>query len=412
MIVLLFHVHARQIIPRGGVNKMREKTSLQKVSMVAIKEIAPGKYQLQWSDPQTREYMRRRLTCSIEQAREAAFVISQNILQGKGVALGRSSTPGIKDATERAIRLSSALDETKRNLAGRAAGFVLWIAENYPRVRDWSDLRPSHVREYVSYLHKQGKARDTIRLALVPIKMAWRLVSEDYPEVRPLPKISVPPSPPREIENLDEWELSVALAWLRRVHPTLGAVATLQALAGLRMREAVFLRRQDIDFRGGRVRITETPYHKPKTASSNREIPVCDEVLEAIEESMSKQKVIPTSGEIFLTAYGNPWEQVNLSHRFKMLLIQAAKETKVSRLGELPPRKLRSTFATLAGKLGANLEALKRYMGHTPGSILERHYLRFNPEELEGVRIAIEGWRSLLKKNDCKKTAIRERRKA
>jgi integrase len=192
-------------------------------------------------------------------------------------------------------------------------------------------------------------------------------------------------------------------------------MACLQALAGLRTLEAAALRRQDIDLAKGTVRVTDTGLHKPKTAGSERIIPVCSEVVKALASWMNGQKVIRASGELFLTRLGTHWTADGLFHRWAKkpippdpinpkkkgrpggVLHRVAKETGKARLAEVQPHRLRSSFATMAGRLGCPDRLLKAYLGHSPGDTLGQHYRVISTAELELVSEAMNGWRNLEK---------------
>ena len=82
-------------------------------------------------------------------------------------------------------------------------------------------------------------------------------------------------------------------------------IASLQALAGLRVLEAASLRIQDRDLGSGLITIAQTAHHMPKTVASARTIPVCCDVVEALEIATQMQSVIPAGGELFTNRLGN-----------------------------------------------------------------------------------------------------------
>lgn len=408
---------AWQVIPGKGVIMMRSKPLKSRIGPVTVKPLGENRFQLAWMDPASGSYVRRRIEATHEQAEQAAFKIGSEILSDRGFlppGKKRVSTPSIREAISEAVRLGGGNAYTKTDLGRKGAAFVRWIEESHPRIKAWEDLKPFHVREYVRHLEGLGLAPDSIRLRLVPVKSAWKHCSENY-DIRPLPKIKLPTSAPQVVTCFDAPEVAVLLHFLRRVHPILGGIATLQALAGLRVLEAAYLRRSDVDLERGIVRIRETPLHKPKNQSSHREIPVCSEVLETLEEAFQRQRVIPLDGggELFLTVQGNPWHVHTLSKRFRELLDLAADETGLPIFRELPVRKLRASFSTLASSLGADTEALRRYLGHAGTGILERHYMLKGEDDLRGVSNRLEGWRNLLSGGqDCKIIATPEKRGA
>lgn len=239
-----------------------------------------------------------------------------------------------------------------------------------------------------------GLAHDSIRLRLVPIESAWRRMHADYPERIKAPAILKLATPPRrEIECLEPIELAALLDWLKVHKPNLWVMGCLMGLAGLRMLETAALRVQDVDLKARTITITETPHHKPKTRDSYRTIPVCGEALEALKAAMAGQRVRPATGELFTDAKGDPWKKTALSHRWTYTMRRAACVSDITRLTQIPARKLRAAFASLAGRLGAQDRILKTYLGHSAGDVLGNHYMRIGLADMRTVSDAMNGWR-------------------
>jgi integrase len=73
------------------------------------------------------------------------------------------------------------------------------------------------------------------------------------------------------------------------------------------------------------------------------------------------------------------------------------------RLAQVPARKLRAAFATMASRMGAQNRILKAYLGHAAGDILGDHYRRINMDELRQVSGLIKT-RSWQKAGNIRKT--------
>ena len=172
-------------------------------------------------------------------------------------------------------------------------------------------------------------------------------------------------------------------------------MGVLQALCGLRVLEAAAVRRQDIDFTRGTVTVTETPIHKPKTTTSYRTVPICREAIDALSTLIREQAVIPHSGEIFLSPQGATWSKNALCKRWKRFLPMAAEKVRISRIKEIPAHRLRSSFATMAARLGVEDRVLKTYLGHAPTDILGAHYRRISGMDLWSVSNRMNEWRNL-----------------
>jgi integrase len=290
-----------------------------------------------------------------------------------------------------------------------------WLGKRYPRARRWSDLKPSMLEKYVRELEDTGRSFDCVRHRLQIVRMAWRRQHRDCPEfVLPLPEVRIRRQQRQEIQCLESAEVSILLDWLKAHRASLWPMACLQALGGLRMYEAAYLRAEDVDLKAGTISIVETPYHKPKTEQSHRTIPLCDEALAALKSLMTKGKVQTAAGELFHDAKGTVWKPNALSKHWRRSLRAAgaapvrmirkdgkpltvdAQGTGVSRLSEIPPRKLRAFFATTASRLGASDHALRGYLGHTGDTMLSQHYRAVSPEELRGVASLMNDWRSLI----------------
>ena len=350
-------------------------------------------YELRYRDPATDREVKRRVSgLELDEVKAIAFHLTSEALQGRGYLAGRSKAPEIQEAISQALELSRGNAATRKDAAGRAMAFVSWLEVNHPKVKTWDELRPIMLQSYVHHCEKQGLAWDSIRLRLQPIRAAWRLMHENYGEqVKPLVQVRMPQRPRVEIDCLTPAEVAALLSWLKaRGQLELWVAGTLAALCGLRMREANFMRRQDIDLSAHTITVTDTGMHKPKTRDSWRTIPICGMARKALIELVDSQKVIPNTGELFSLIGHNA-----LSWRWAAWLPKAATELSMPRLGEVPPRKLRAFFATTAGRLGVPDRLLKAYMGHTAGDMLGMHYMRIGVEDLRPVCEAMECWQDL-----------------
>jgi len=355
-------------------------------------------FEMRYIDPPTGKEVRRRVSgLSHEKVCEMAANLTVEAYEGRGYLKDRPKAPTLGGGLLEAIQLSRAAPKEKKDLSRSAELFVAYMASRFPAVRTWGDLRPSHVEGYVRELETKGRAFDTIRNRLKPVKAAWRRMFADWPElVRAPAKIRTAAQPKREIECLDPVEVATLLDWLKGNRPNLWPMACLQGLAGLRGLEASSLRAEDVDFARATVTVRTTPLHPVKTAASERTLPVCGEIVAALRATATGQRLKAMSGELFLDGKGSPWKTDSLSHRWIFTLRRAARDLGLPRLAAVPPRKLRAAFATMAGRLGASDRILKAYLGHTPRDVLGGHYRRIGPDELASVSEAMDGWRETL----------------
>jgi integrase len=295
----------------------------------------------------------------------------------------------VKAALGEAIGASRARSATKAHYALLANQFLAWAERHFPGVTQWADVKPLHLQEYIRTSEEAGAAFDTIRLRLVPVKMAARYMADNFPETchDVSRKVRLPKRGKREAGAVpDGEELEIFLSYLAERRPDLFPVALLQGLAGLRVLEALSIREEDVDFEAGTVTVGETPVHIPKTPESCRVIPVCAPVLAALRAATVARKVIHNQGFLFLTRYGRPWTRNGYGHAIGRVFHQCARDKGVESLRSLRPRELRAAFATLARTLGADSRVVDIYLGHAPKDVLGQSYERVTVERL---RVAV-----------------------
>jgi integrase len=305
--------------------------------------------------------------------------------------------PTVNQAIADAIALRNTRPGTTLERIRRAKKFETWLAANHPGVKHWEHLRPAMVKGFAHAMERDGKAFDTVRLCLEVIRLTWKHVLENHPELnmRPLPTIKLKRGIRREIDCLSGIEVRALLDWSRArdgmsdVH----AVLCLAGLAGLRLQEAIYLRAQDVDLETGWIEITANDMHVPKTRDSHRRIPVCAEIVEALRSHIEAQTVKSAEGWLFLNAKHRPWGYDGYSHRLTVAKRAAAEKTGLPRLAIIPARRLRASFATLARELGIERDLVKRYVGHAPGDILAGHYEKIDVAELRAVSGRMDRWR-------------------
>ena len=359
---------------------------------------------LRYIDPATGHDVRRRLSgLSREEIKSIAQNLTVEAYQGRGYLAGKDKAPEISDGLAEAILLAGTQRTTEKERARHAKVFVDWLLQRHPNVKTWDQLKPAMIVEFIRHLEKRGLAYDSIRLGIAPVKLAWRSMAENYPDlVRPLPKIKLPQPPRREIDCLNVHEVDALLNWLKINAADIWPMACLQAYAGLRVYETAYLREQDVDLLLGAVKVTETNFHKPKTRNSYRTIPVCQEIIAALNAALISQEIRPASGEIFTTKSGSIWNKDNLVQRWRRTLQRAARDLDEPRYAQIPIRKLRASFITMAGQLDIPDRMLKAYVGHSSGDVMGEHYRRIELNELRQISSRIEQRKELLKeKAEC-----------
>jgi integrase len=163
----------------------------------------------------------------------------------------------VGQAISAAIAASNGSPVTRRHYACFADLFLEWLGDKYPRVKTWDAMATEAVRDYQTHCQRElGLADDTVKRRMLPVKMASRYWHENDPEryqdVARAVHFHCSASNPLENERrerakaLSASDLAALLTYLHTREPVLHGPVLLQSLCGLRVLEALNLRRQSI----------------------------------------------------------------------------------------------------------------------------------------------------------------------
>ena len=400
--------------PKGfTVSPTKDK---QTVGGVRVTRRKDNQWLIRYFDPATGRDVRRRLNNPTHAMLEAAVNENNRCIMGeRGIVPGwRASASGgqtLKDALLTSIRKTDAQAKVKTNYGASANRFILFMADKFPAVKFWADVKPGMISDWVADMRKRELAFDTIRITLEPVRRAskyWHNEAPDeYRDVykaadiklkRPVKSPPVVLTVPQAVGFLE---------WLRVNAPALHGMATLQAMCGLRMYEAAFLRQGDIDFNAGTLRVDETEWHKPKNNSSYRTIPVPRMALDVLQVVQALDPMQP----LFTNSRGMAWKVDGLAKAWRVAMAAAREEcAKDDSELDLPAgfiaKNLRHSFATIALQAGAGELYLKRFMGHSANSVLGNHYLAVSTDDLqrEVTDKFVAHWRKVWQQSGNSKT--------
>lgn len=173
---------------------------------------------------------------------------------------------------------------------------------------------------------------------------------------------------------------------------------------GMRVGEALALTWKDIDFKKREITINKTVMRtgdveyaiseSPKTSSSNRKIPLTQQIeniLRAQMEQNKKIKAIEIDGLIFITAYGKMGNYNNVNSAIVRVL-NAMREDGIY-IEHFSVHAFRDTFATRCIEQGMPPIVLKELLGHSSLKMTMDIYAHVLPntkyEELNKIEIAI-----------------------
>lgn len=366
---------------------MGSKAYKIKVGYVTLTRNEAGKFKVRYRIPSTNQDVRQWLrVLSLQDAKEAAEKINRELLTGKGTFAGKKTVVSIQEALEQSIKSTKGNSETLERYERGAEAFQSFVKIAFPQIRVWSELRPSMIEQWVKSMIEQGKAFDSIRLAMVPIRRASSYWFAEEPELyRDFVKVAgmrltVSKPPAKPIHVLNSAQLMDFIDWLKIHSPNLHPLACLCGLAGLRIREALYLRHCDISFENRTVTVTDTPWHKPKNRGSYRTIPIHTFILDVVKEHIESQRIQGMNeSPIFLTRYKGPWTHYGIVSAWRETLKKA--EATIPRAKGFQAHRLRASFATILMQAGCNERMLKLYIGHVAPDVLGEHYLATSIED-------------------------------
>lgn len=375
--------------------------------MVFVKLMPDGRWRASWTDPVTRRHVRRVLpSATYEEAREAAKGINRDVSAGRryNVKLRGKSGHSVSEAAMEAIRHTDARPETRAEYGKRFNQFLKFCEEEVAGVRCWGDVTEAVLGKYLEHCRRAGIAFDTLRQRVYAIKVVARHMNETYPEQYPRDVARVlrikRPMPVEQGEDEDgeggailtAGALRTLLAWLREHEPMVHCWAAMQGLGGLRGREALYLRRCDVDLKAGTVRIAPRSVHGLKNRHSARTLPVAETVKAALAgwiEGLKIQHVGEGEDYLFLNALGKPIGPDYASGLMRAALDRAAADGVTLPEGFVA-RRLRATFFTAMREAGADMGELQAYAGHAQSTVLGAHYDKIGLERLRKLATLAE----------------------
>jgi len=263
---------------------------------------------------------------------------------------------GLREQTRREYRRALGLDE-EGNVREDNGGAVAYFGR-----RRLAEIEPRDVKAYIAHVAERGVARDTIRLAVAPVRALFATaVEEGLIRSNPAAGIRLPAGVAREQEQehakaLSEDELRALLV---AADEPWRLLFTFLAQTGLRISEAVPLRFADVDFGRRRVKVRRR-YHKgnlgsPKSRYGRRDVPLAAGTARALWD---RRKAAP--GDDALVFPGRDGALLNASTAYRTLR-SAAKTAGVPWAGL---HTLRHTCATILFNRGLNAKQVQVWLGH------------------------------------------------
>ena len=311
---------------------------------------------------------------------------SEKVLERVAVRLGAARLERAEKENARpALALADAFDcyagglehdtwsaQTERIYTARAASFVEWMREHFPRVVEMREVTPEHAAEFMRGIRAESsnKTFNEYRLFFAHI---WRAL-EDNPQaqltVNPWKKIK-----PLELRTHSRRELTVEE--LERVTAGLsGEMRVLFAVGiytGLRLGDCARLDWGAIDLARGFVQLVPHKTEKHGTLVKIPVSPVLSRILEETPPSRRRGPVVPGILEEYTrdpSAFSGKIQRI-----FRGAGIETSADTgRRRRSVNVGFHSLRHTFVSLAANAGIPLAVVQAIVGHTTANMTAHYF--------------------------------------
>ncbi len=263
-------------------------------------------------------------------------------------------------------------------------------------------IRPQDVKGYAAHVAARGVARNTVRLAVAPVKALLATAHEEG-LIRSNPAAglrlgrTVAASPVKETHALTEEDVVRVLAEVPEGYRLL---AEFLAQTGLRISEALALTKADIDFGRRRLRVSRRLYEgnvdAPKSRHGIRQVPLSPALAQRLWTQLA---TADDDALVFADEDEQPFDRTSLYR-----VVRAAGE----RAGIEWPVGLhtfRHSCASIMFRRGVPKEAIRRLLGHHSWDFTAGTYVHLDDDDLPDGAI-VGDLTAILTDRDARLSAI------
>jgi integrase len=255
--------------------------------------------------------------------------------------------------------------------------------------RPLAQLRTSELQALVRRLTDDGLAPTTVRgthrsvASVLKAAVTDRVITTNVAVGVKLPRVDKPQVHPLERDQVE------ALA--DAVPPRVRAAVLFAAGSGLRMGEVLGLTVDRVDFLRRTVRVDRQmvrtagavpAFGPPKTAASNRTVPLAPVTLELLAAHLAEFPAEP-DGLIFTTSRGEPWGRSAFADTIQRGRTAAG-------LPGVSFHDLRHHYASVLIGAGCSIKAVQNALGHANASETLDTYSHLWPSDEDRIRDAVE----------------------
>lgn len=278
---------------------------------------------------------------------------------------------GIRAGTLRDYRRALGLDDDGNPNGSGAVGYFGRMPLGAIRAQD--------VKGYAAQVAARGVARNTVRLAVAPVKALLATAHEEG-LIRANPAAglrlgrTVAASPVKTTHALTEEEVVRVLG---EVPERYRLLVEFLAQTGLRISEALALTKTDIDFGARRVSVSRRLYEgvldAPKSRHGVRQVPLSPGLAQRLWTLLATAE---DGSLVFATKTGQPLDRKNLYWIVRAAGEQAGIEWAVGL------HTFRHSCASIMFRRGVNKEAIRRLLGHHSWDFTAGTYVHLDDDDL------------------------------
>jgi integrase len=343
-----------------------------------------ARYSFPYTDPQGKQ--RWGTARTLAEAREAKAAMTADVIRGEYRALskitfGEYAPEWLRTytgRTRRGIRAETLADYARAlGIAPDGTPTGLGAVAYFGRMK-LSEIEPRTVKGYATKIASTGAAKDTVRLALAPVKALLATAVEEG-LIRSNPSAGLrliqprEDAPERRVKALTQTELK---ALIEATPEPWRLTVELLAQTGLRISEALALTWGDVDFGRRRIRVERRlrggKIGPLKSGYARREVPISV----GMGQALWRARGLASDNDPMFSGRGS--RALDRGQVYRVVKL-AAKEAAVPWAGL---HTLRHTCATLAFKAGWNAKQVQMLLGHHSPAFTLATYVHLLPEDL------------------------------
>jgi integrase len=240
-------------------------------------------------------------------------------------------------------------------------------------------IRAQDLKEYAARVAATGAAKNTVRLRIAPVRA---MLADAFEEgvIRSNPAAglrlgrAVASAPVKETNALTEEEVALLLDQVPETHRL---IVEFLVTTGLRISEALALRKSDIDFGGRRLSVSRRLYEgrldEPKSRHGVRRVPLSAPLARKLWRRLLTES---DDALVFANANGEPLDP---GHLYRVVRKAGEKAGIVWPVGL---HALRHSCRTIMFRRGVPKEAIRKLLGHHSWEFTAGTYLHLDDDDL------------------------------